>query len=328
MRRSVPVAAVVCLWSAGCGYVGDPLPPLANIPSSVIDLAAVQRGGRIIVRFTAPMRTTEGVLIHSSLDYDVRAGTVAVQPFQPDAWAEQAQRIRGIVVEQGLATAQFPSAPFAGKDLTIAVRSTGASGKTSAWSNFVNLSVVAAPPQPSGLRTDSVAQGVRLTWDGPEGDFRVFRRGPDETAFAPIGDTHATTFIDTNTVVGKPYAYVVQRVVKPASGPEAQSDLSAEVSIKPADTFPPAAPSGLRATPAAASIELFWDANTEPDLAGYRVYRSVAGGAFERLAEVSAIPSYSDRAVESGKSYRYSISAFDRTGNESPRTEPAEAIAQ
>jgi fibronectin type 3 domain-containing protein len=318
----------VCLWTAGCGYVGDPLPPLANIPAAVTELAAVQRGGRIIVHFTAPMRTTEGILIHSSLDYDLRAGTASVQPFEPDAWAAQAQRIQGIVVEQGLATAQFPSAPFAGKDVTIAVRSTGASGKTSKWSNFVNLSVVAAPPQPTGLRAESVAQGVRLTWDGPEGDFRVFRRGPDEAAFASVGDTHSLSFTDANTTFGKPYTYIVQRIVKAASGPEAQSDLSPEVSISPVDTFPPAAPSGLRATAAPASIELSWDANAEPDLGGYRVYRSVAGGPFERVAELQAVPSYSDRAIESGKSYRYAISAFDQAGNESPRTAPAEATAQ
>ena len=39
----------------------------------------------------------------------------------------------------------------------------------------------------------------------------------------------------------------------------------------------------------------------------------------ERVAEIAQIPSWSDRAVESGKTYRYTVTAYDRAGNESAR---------
>ena len=108
---------------------------------------------------------------------------------------------------------------------------------------------------------------------------------------------------------------------------EAQSDLSAEQTLTPMDNFPPAAPADLRATASANSVELSWEANAEPDLAAYRVYRSVNGGAFEKIADVNDIPAYSDKAVQSGKTYRYVVTAVDKSGNESARSAVAEATA-
>jgi fibronectin type 3 domain-containing protein len=76
----------------------------------------------------------------------------------------------------------------------------------------------------------------------------------------------------------------------------------------------------LRVNSAPASIELAWERNTEADLAGYRIYRATGNGPMEQLAEVSLLPTYSDRAVEHGKIYRYAITSVDRAGNESERT--------
>jgi hypothetical protein len=46
----------------------------------------------------------------------------------------------------------------------------------------------------------------------------------------------------------------------------------------PPDTIPPAQPQNLTATAADASVSLKWNANSEPDVAGYRVYRRNADG--------------------------------------------------
>src|SRR5206468_5192369 len=117
---------------------------------------------------------------------------------------------------------------------------------------------------------------------------------------------------DTAAEFGTSYTYQVQSIVKLDNRKEAESELSDEVSITPRDTFPPAAPKGLQGSTAPNSIELNWDGNAEDDLAGYRVYRSEGSGAMEKIADVSAIPSYSDRKVEHTKTYRYAISAVDR----------------
>ncbi|HEY5480857.1 MAG TPA: hypothetical protein VIL39_05205, partial [Verrucomicrobiae bacterium] len=126
------------------------------------------------------------------------------------------------------------------------------------------------------------------------------------------------------TDFGKPYTYRVRTIVKLAGGKEAESDLSDEIGITPQDVFPPAAPSGLTASAAPNSIELAWNPITEPAPGGYRVYRSTAGGSFEKIADASPIPAYSDRTAEHGKSYRYALTAVSKTGYESPRSELVE----
>jgi fibronectin type 3 domain-containing protein len=48
----------------------------------------------------------------------------------------------------------------------------------------------------------------------------------------------------------------------------------------------------------------------------------------EKVADVSVVPSYSDRKVEAGKTYRYSVSAVDQAGNESPRSATVDVAMQ
>jgi fibronectin type 3 domain-containing protein len=114
-------------------------------------------------------------------------------------------------------------------------------------------------------------------------------------------------------------------MVKLPNNTEAESDPSEEAGITPEDRFPPAVPAGLNAATAPNSIELSWESDTEPDLAGYRVYRSTGAGAFEKMGDPVQVPSYSDRAVEHGKTYHYAVSAIDKSGNESARSGPVEA---
>lgn len=90
--------------------------------------------------------------------------------------------------------------------------------------------------------------------------------------------------------------------------------------VAPVDTVPPVAVLELEATSVSSSgIELAWTANTEPDLAGYHVYRSIANGDVT-LVGVELSPVFHDGNVVIGNVYRYQVGAFDTSGNESPRT--------
>ena len=94
-----------------------------------------------------------------------------------------------------------------------------------------------------------------------------------------------------------------------------ESSVSPPVTITPIDKFPPEPPKGLAALAGSSSIELNWEQNSESDLRGYFVYRATGDGSFERMGEVLEVPTYSDRAVQSGARYRYAVSAIDRSGD-------------
>jgi hypothetical protein len=337
MNRFLGAAAalIVAGYGAGCGYVGDPLPPLANVPSPVSDLAAIQRGGRIIVQFTVPATTSEGHPIPPPLQLDLRAGTA--EQFDENQWAANARRIPPGAAVSGCSTTgqevcptaryEIPAADWTAKEVIFGVRAVAGNGKQSTWSNFVVVPVVATPEKPGGVELTATQEGVRLTWHARGTDFRVFRKTGDE-AYTQVASVQTPSWTDSATESGTRYLYEVQSIVKLGNGKEAQSELSDEASIVPRDVFPPAVPKGVQGSSAPNSIELNWERNTEGDLNGYRVYRAEGNGAMQKIADVSVVPSYSDRKVEAGKTYRYSVSAVDQAGNESPRSATVEVAMQ
>jgi len=316
----------VAVVLAGCGYVGEPLPPLANVPSRVTTLAAVQRGGVIIAQFLVPQVTTENYPIPRPVKLDLRIGPS--EPFNETQWAGSAQQIPQVPSKNGIARYEIPASAWTGKSVVIGVRVLARNGKSSGWSNFFAVPVVAPPQKASDLAAVATAAGVKLTWQAQGSQFRIFRRPEGVEEFALAATVDRPEWTDPDAEFGKRTTYLVQTVVKLEDNRLAESDLSDQISISPVDTFPPAVPAGLHATAGPASVELSWDPNTESDLAGYRVYRAVGGGPFEKIAELSAVPSYSDKAVERGKTYRYAMSALDKAGNESRQCAPVEVVIE
>lgn len=96
------------------------------------------------------------------------------------------------------------------------------------------------------------------------------------------------------------------------------------------DTVAPAAPTAVQAQPGDGSVALMWAANTDTDLAGYRVYRST--GATPDPATATPLnptlltaASFTDRTVSNGTAYHYVVSAVDTSGNESAASAVASA---
>jgi fibronectin type 3 domain-containing protein len=92
------------------------------------------------------------------------------------------------------------------------------------------------------------------------------------------------------------------------------------------DVFPPAVPTGLQAVYSGPGqevfIDLIWAPVADADLAGYNVYRREDGGVPVKVnSELVKTPAYRDSAVAAGKTYFYSVTAVDRQGNESARSE-------
>ncbi len=96
------------------------------------------------------------------------------------------------------------------------------------------------------------------------------------------------------------------------------------------DTTPPAAPANLQVkgtTPA--TIALAWDANSEPDLYSYELYRMPQGGTWARVATIAAgATTYVDREVSTGSTYSYYLLAVDSSYNRSARSNEVTAKAE
>jgi len=84
-----------------------------------------------------------------------------------------------------------------------------------------------------------------------------------------------------------------------------------------ADNEPPDVPGGLSSVTGDEEVMLTWYASTEPDLAGYRVYRSLTeSGPYYEIGNTN-LDYFLDCGLANGQTYYYAISAFDLNGNES-----------
>ncbi len=323
MRVGYPTVFAAVLL-ASCGYVGPVQPPTLDMPQHVSDLRAAEFGEKIIAEFTIPPLTTEGLPLKSVESVEVAAG-VAPNPWNIFAWAASAKKYDVPAAGPGPLTSQIPIANWIGKDIVLAARATGPKGKVSDWSNLVLLTVRAALSKPAGLKAENVRDGIEVHWSGAPGEqFHIYRASGAETP-SLVASTDKPQYLDTNADFGGEYRYFVDGYVD-----EKQfSEMSESAPVMRADIFAPSAPAGLAVEMGSGAIGLSWERSTDPRFQGYNVYRSVDGGSFEKAAAVIAAPSYSDRAIQSGKKYRYEISAVGVNGLESAHSAPsAEITAQ
>ncbi len=88
--------------------------------------------------------------------------------------------------------------------------------------------------------------------------------------------------------------------------------------VMPVDTVPPVAPVGMALDDGAHQVKVSWEANSEPDLAGYNLYSSAQEeGPYDRVnEELLLCPWCYDSPVPMEVTY-YRVTAVDQSGNES-----------
>jgi fibronectin type 3 domain-containing protein len=205
------------------------------------------------------------------------------------------------------------------------------------------------------LHAHLTEQGIELSWNVPEhtsggepvqavAEYHVYRGELDPAStdaatkdlshavwkmpLLQIAATKTPEYRDSTFDYGNTYVYLV-RSVSSAESSIVESGDSQDIILTPQDTFPPAAPQGIVSavlpgvSPGKYVVDLSWAINVEPDLAGYRVYRSEQQGV--RGASITSeplpTPAYRDDSVEPGKHYWYTITAVDHAGNESAPSE-------
>ncbi len=177
------------------------------------------------------------------------------------------------------------------------------------------ISVTAIQESGSILLAWSITGDAYRTIDG----WNVYRKdgmdaAPTKRNVALVADI---VFRDVAVEEGHEYYYSVRSVS--AAGVEGAPSHDLVIRY---DRVPPPAPTGLLATPGSNAIALQWVASPVSDLATYRVYRD--GGI--HAADLPD-PTYLDMPVVPGIPHRYSVTAVDRNGNESARSDSILATA-
>jgi hypothetical protein len=235
-------------------------------------------------------------------------------------------------------TPQFATTDGRSVRLTYSVVTEGPNA-TSDLSNLVQIVPLDVPVPPSALAAAPKAEGVVLTWTAPAATitakakpalsgYNVYRIGEgqvltDQTKPVNTAPVAGTTHTDVPPY-GK-FTYVVTAVAAPGI----ESDPSAPVTAMFKDLAPPPAPQNVSLLIETKAVRLLWDAVQVPDLAGYRVWRREGVGHDEAIKEIMVdVPMqenlittsyYVDSAAGIGLSYRYAVTAVDKSGNESER---------
>ncbi len=322
-----PLLALLVLVS--CGKQGSPLPPLPRGPHPPRFVTARQLGRRALVAFEVPQpkglkpsqQPTRAELLRVSYSPGLQP------PTDPDAF-----RRRGEVVGQ-VAADPLPAGRLVIEDLQLADLPEGGTGWTLRYGIRVldrrgrssplvvtpDLVLLLGAPAPTELSAEPTADGVRLVWQPISGDttfgYNVYRSTPEapwpESPLNPEPIV-ASEFLDSQVITGQRYIYTV-RAALATMAPYREGEPSETRQVLAEDRFAPAPPQGLVAVQEGLAVRLFWDPNSERDLAGYRLQRSVDGGPWalvgpERIEQ----PSYLDEEVEVGHRLNYRVVALDR----------------
>jgi len=341
------IAALLGAALGACGRKGPPVAPERRVPQPVTDLRGVIREGGIELTWSLPGHRVDNTRL---LDLDT-ARVFRVDDAgqgEPRSALLTHGRVAGYT-EIGAVRLADPPSPLVqngrvvfadrrdlavGRRYTYVVVTSDVQGRTSPPSPRLSLTFVAPPRPPDALRAEPGERQVRLSWQAPTRFtddtpvtgplvYEILRAPAPDAPLVPVTRTEpgTTSMTDRGLENDRDYSYAV-RAIRQDSTTVAEGEASPRVAATPTDVTPPAAPTDLVAIPSERAVRLLWTPNTDPDLAGYVVYRAAGGGSWIRVGSVRApATTFTDRDLEPGI-YRYAVTAQDTSvrANESPHS--------
>jgi hypothetical protein len=345
--------AAALAFVAGCGMPGAPQPPSLNLPNRVTNLSAVRTGDRVQLTWKMPTKNTDKVVLKAP---------ISVRICRNESTAVSCTAITTLQLapdSDGQFTDNLSSALASGTPhpMTYFAELVNRKGRSAGLSNGVEILAGAAPASVEGLTVEARKTGALLHWmpapsTSPPAAMRLIRtlltpqakksaQGPTGAPPEPAernlivdAGKPGDSALDTDVRFGESYEYRAQRVIRVVENGQAlelAGPISAAARVDVVDLFPPAVPQGLAAVATAGengnppAIDLSWQPDTDPDLAGYFVYRH-EGNAWQRISPAQPVvgPGFHDANVQPGRAYDYAVSAVSQNGRESARSADAQ----
>lgn len=344
IKASLALIAFVSLTSLCCGKRAAPLPPTEKI-SQRASISGLQQGNQILVSWKMPARNTTE---NDALYIDKIDVYRLIEPLNsPQQITEEEFSSRSTIID----TISISENDFALKTLTFkdqltfsdqaarlryAIRYVNKSGQKAAFSNVIILEPSAKiAGQPENLKFEISQESISLEWSKPQTNvdgstpvnvlgYNIYRKdgNADELKKLNSSPTTDASYSDNFFDFEKKYLYSVRSVSIGSNGEPVESVPSQELEVTAKDTFPPGSPESITIAASPTSISIFFAANSEKDIAGYKIYRSTDQSLpldqWELLTtEPIKTNTFQDQKVESGKRYFYYIMAIDNYGNTS-----------
>lgn len=265
-----------------CASPNDPRPPQPLVPEAIADLAARQAGGAVVLTFTLPSKSTEGLLLEAPPELEIFRAFVPADA-APPANAGELKQIytlpAGVVdtyLRQGRIEFSDPINPgdlvkHAGEQAVYIVRARASTRRASDDSNVAAVRIFPVPSAPADLRVTVTEAAIELRWTSPTrttagtpitalAGFRIYRAEVEPGAEAAavtdpskarlraplelLGVAPSASYRDAQFEFGRTYLYTVRSVAQ-VQAESVESADSAPVVVAPRDIFPPAAPRDL-----------------------------------------------------------------------------------
>jgi len=339
--RLVTAGALVLVVAVtgACGRKTEPLTPDSPRPEAVNNIKIAVRDVVAYLSWPVPVKNVEGKPMAPA---DIKGFRI----YRAEQTRERKRPLYRQVAEIALADpapAQVQNgivqwsdtSLLYGKVYVYRIRAYSAKGGASGYSDEVRAAPLLSLAAPKNLKAVSGDGSVMITWEPAttRSDGSVHQgfvgylvyRGTETGKYDELPLTRepvaGSPHQDVTAINGKQYFYRVRAVDSPVR-PWQESPDSAEVSATPRDMTPPVPPTGITVVPGIGRVFLTWNENKEQDLAGYHVYRSrKSGGERERLTDkLVNRTTFSDETVKQGATYYYTITAVDKSGNESERS--------
>jgi hypothetical protein len=349
----LPVFIVMGIFTS-CGKKGPILPPVPKIPQKISEIEVFQRGQKIILMWNNPTAYLDGSplttiseigiwLNVSPAEKTTAKASVDFKRFNSRARLDAAfkkEDFSRIVNNAKYLPFEFQyiyrltgSASLSRRH-TFGIKVKDRRGRISEYSDLRALDPVKLSLPPREPRVIAFKDRIEVQWDSPNINidrssppnfkgYNIYRSEREgEQLILNSGLVEGTQFEDRDVLIGNTYQYVI-RASTTLVPPFFESDDSAVVEVVFEDTFPPAVPTGLMTVAGESFIALSWEIPQDSDLAGFHIWRRADDE--EEFVLITSEPiwenAYSDSLVEENKRYHYAVSAVDRSGNESQKSE-------